>query len=118
MGVISILLGGVAFITFIVLQFVKVSFDGASISASQANGVCQSALGQFGQALSSGFGDSAPAGFCNQAATIEDWKGITIWLAIVLVFFGVGVIGKSIGLIPGQPVKLRTPASPGGNSRM
>ena len=81
-------LGGVSVGAAIVLQFIKVSAGGISLTASQANGICQSALGQLGQAFSGGFGDTAPSSVCGRAAMIEDWKGVATWLGIVLIGAG------------------------------
>jgi hypothetical protein len=102
-GVFLSVLGAVSLIAAIVLQFAKVTLDGTSLNASQANGICQSALGQLGQAFSSGFGDSTPTSLCHKAAMIEDWKGITVWLAIVLIVIGVVLMVRGAGLMPGRP---------------
>jgi len=85
-------LGGTSVLVAIVLQLVKVSAGGISLSASQVNGICQSALGQLGQAFSTGFGDNAPSSACGRAATIEDWKGVTTWLGIALIGAGLLVV--------------------------
>lgn len=96
-GALLIVLGAVLLIVAIVLQFIRISAQGASLSASQVNGICQSVLGQFGQAFSSGLGDSTPQAVCSKAATIEDWKAITLWFGIALLFGGLSVIGRSLG---------------------
>jgi hypothetical protein len=95
-------LGGTSVFVAIVLQFVKVSAGGISLSASQVNGICQSALGQLGQAFSGGFGDNAPSSACGRAATIEDWKGATTWLGIALIGAGLLVfMRRSASTRPG-----------------
>ena len=114
-GALAVLVGVASFVAFIVLQFIKVSMDGASISAAQANGICQSALGQLGQAFSSGFGNNSPTGFCTKAATIEDWKGVTLWLGIALILFGLGKVGRSARRVPRRTGNLRTSVSSGGS---
>jgi len=91
-------LGGVSVGAAIVLQFIKLSAGGISLTASQANGICQSALGQLGQAFSSGFGDNAPSSVCGRAAMIEDWKGAATWLGIVLIAAGLLVFVRRSGL--------------------
>ena len=107
-GVFVSLLGAISLIAAIVLQFAKVTMDGASLNASQANGICQSTLGQLGQAFSSGFGNSTPTDVCHQAATIEDWKGITVWLAIVAILIGMGLIVRGASEMSGRPAGQRT----------
>jgi hypothetical protein len=95
-------LGGVSVGAAIVLQFVKVTAGGISLTASQANGICQSALGQLGQAFSGGFGDTAPSSVCGRAAMIEDWKGVATWLGIVLIGAGLLVfVRRSASSRPG-----------------
>jgi len=94
-GVFVIILGGICFLIALILQFAKVSADGASLSASQVNEVCQSGLGQFGQAVSGVFGDSQTQSICSTAATIEDWKGITFWFGLAFVLSGAGLIARS-----------------------
>lgn len=110
-GVFLTVLGTISLIAAIVLQFAKVTIDGTSVNVSQANGICQSTLGQLGQAFSSGFGDSTPTSLCHKAAMIEDWKGITVWLAIVLILIGVGLMLWGAG-----PVRRWSdvPSAPGG----
>ena len=96
-------LGGCSLLGTIILQFIKVSAGGVSISASQANAVCQSAIGQFGQALSSGFGNNGDVSTaCDAAARVEDWKGITAWLGVGLICLGLLAIALRAGWIKGQ----------------
>jgi hypothetical protein len=94
-GALVIILGAICFLITLILQFVKLSADGSSLSASQINGICQSNLGQFGQAVSGLFGDNQPQSLCSTAATIEDWKGITFWFGLALVLSGIGLIARS-----------------------
>lgn len=97
-------LGGCSLLGTIILQFIKVSAGGVSISASQANAICQSAIGQFGQALSSGFGNNGEVSTaCDAAARVEDWKGITAWLGVGLICLGLLAIALRAGWIKGQP---------------
>jgi hypothetical protein len=98
-----LVLGGCSLAGTIILQFIKVSASGVSISASQANAICQSAIGQFGQAFSSGFGNNGTvASACGEAATIEDWKGITAWLGIALICVGLVAIALRADWAKGQ----------------
>jgi hypothetical protein len=90
-------LGAILLIITIVLQVTKLSYDGISESASQVNSLCQSTLGQFGQAISGGFGDSSPQNLCGKAAAIEDWKGVTLWFGIALICGGLSMIGRRVG---------------------
>ena len=102
-GPFLLVLGGTSLVGAVILQFIKVSAGGVSISAAQANAVCQSTIGQFGQALSSGFGNNGTVtSACGDAATIEDWKGITAWLGIALVCAGLLAIGSRAGWIKSQ----------------
>ena len=96
-GVFVAALGGILLVIAIILQVTKLSYDGVSESASQVNALCQSTLGQLGQAISGGFGDSSPQNLCGKAAAIEDWKGITLWFGIALVCAGLGMIGRRFG---------------------
>ena len=91
-------LGALSILTAIILQMIKLSSDGVSLSASQVNTICQSTLGQLGQSVSGSFGDNSPSAVCGRAATIEDWKGITLWLGIALVAAGIGALGRRAAL--------------------
>jgi hypothetical protein len=95
-------LGGVLLVISFVLQSMKVSVGGLSLSASQVNRTCQSALGQIAQELSGSAGYNTPQSICGRAATIEDWKTITLWLGIALVVAGIGVIGVRAGWFGGR----------------
>ncbi len=103
-----IALGVISLIASVVLQAVKISQDGVSLSASQVNAICQSALGQFGQSVSNGLGYATPQAICGKAATIEDWKGITLWLGIGLILAGVGMLARRAGWAPGRGVTPHT----------
>jgi hypothetical protein len=116
-GLLVIAFGAISIIASIVLQSVKISQDGVSLSASQVNTICQSALGQFGQSVSNGFGFTTPQDICGKAATIEDWKTITLWLGIGLILAGLGVVAHRAGWASGRGRMLRTtiaayPAAP------
>ncbi len=95
-GALVIVVGGICLLIALILQFVKLSADGSSLSASEVNGICQSSLGQFGQAVSGLFGDSQPQSLCSTAATIEDWKVITLWFGIALVLSGLGLATRHL----------------------
>lgn len=97
-------IGAVLILANIVLQFIKISYGGLSATAAEVNGVCQSAIGQLGQAFTRQLGYSAPQNVCGKAAAIEDWKGITLWLGIALIAAGLVVLARRLGwALPSRP---------------
>jgi hypothetical protein len=92
-GVVVAGVGGLLWIIALCLNAVKV--DG--MSASHLNGVCQSDLGQLGQAVSGAFGYSTPSQWCSQAATVEAWKGILFWGGLALLCGAGSMIWRKMG---------------------
>jgi len=94
-GPILLALGVLLWVIALVLNAVKV--DG--FSAAYVNGECQSSLGQFGQALSGAFGDTAPTHWCSEASNVETWKGILFWLGLAVLLTGTTRLGRTLGWI-------------------
>ncbi len=100
-------IGAILIIANVILQFVRLSVGGLSESAAEVNGVCQSALGQLGQAISSRLGYGVPQALCGRAAAIEDWKAVTLWLGIVLIAVGLVLIARRAGWVSAASVRPR-----------
>jgi hypothetical protein len=81
----------------VLLWFIALRLNMVKVSASYVNGVCQSNLGQLGQALSGAFGYSSPSQWCSQASTVETWKGILFWGGLVLLCSGARIAGRKTG---------------------
>lgn len=108
-------IGAILILINIVLQFMKISYDGLSESPAQVNGLCQSTIGQLGQEFSSRLGYGTPQNLCGKAAAIEDWKTVTLWLGIVLIGTGLFVIARRAGWLsarPGPQAQQSPPARP------
>jgi hypothetical protein len=108
MGGFLVGIGVILIIVNIVLQFIRLSFDGLSESASAVNGICQSAIGQLGRAITSRIGYAGPQDLCGKAAAIEDWKGVTLWLGIVLIAAGLVLIARRAGWVAAWSAGPRT----------
>jgi hypothetical protein len=95
---VGVVVGGIGLLLWVIALFLNtVKVDG--MSASYVNGVCQSGIGQLGQAVSGAFGYSSPAQWCSQASTVETWKAILFWGGLALLCFAASAIGRKMGWI-------------------
>jgi hypothetical protein len=94
---------GIGMVLFYIIAIILNARTVDGMNASTLNGLCSSTLGQFGQGVSSAFGDSQPASYCNTASTIVTARDWMIGLGTLFAIAFVAALWRAFKAAPKAP---------------